>query len=216
VRQLLDHLGLATCHILGTSMGGVYALATAAVMPGRIKRLTLVSTIAELQTRRSLDGLESDMKSVLAIARRSRPVALALLKLIVRDDPKRYLERRVAKLPVADQHLYQDVAFYQMSVNALRENMRQGLATMFHDFMLLARPWPIDLARVTVPVDCWHGALDITSPIGGVEELANRLPDCRTCFMPDETHMMIYRHWHTIVSLMLSDERPRRDLMSVG
>jgi pimeloyl-ACP methyl ester carboxylesterase len=185
-------------------------------MPGRIKRLTLVSTIAELQTRRSLDGLESDMKSVLAIARRSRPVALALLKLIVRDDPKRYLERRVAKLPVADQHLYQDVAFYQMSVNALRENMRQGLATMFHDFMLLARPWPIDLARVTVPVDCWHGALDITSPIGGVEELANRLPDCRTCFMPDETHMMIYRHWHTIVSLMLSDERPRRDLMSVG
>ena len=34
--------------------------------------------------------------------------------------------------------------------------------------------------------------------------MAARLPDCRMFHVPGETHMMVYRHWHTILAYALN------------
>jgi 3-oxoadipate enol-lactonase len=46
VSALLDHLGLASAHLLGLSMGGSIALTFAGLHPGRVDRLVLCDTTA--------------------------------------------------------------------------------------------------------------------------------------------------------------------------
>ncbi len=214
VAALLDELALKRVLLMGNSMGGIYALAAAALHPERFERMALVSTMAELDADEDLSALEEDMRRVVTIARRApQRVARKLLQLVIRDVPNHYLDRRIGKLPSVDQKMYQDPAFYEMAVTALQENLQRGGAPMVRDLMLLAAPWEFRVEDVTVPVQCWHGTLDITSPIGSVQRLARRLPECREILVPGETHMLIYRHWNTILaSLMdpqlLDDERP--------
>lgn len=48
-RALLDHLGIASCHLLGTSYGGEVGILFAARYPERVRSLAIVASVAHLE-----------------------------------------------------------------------------------------------------------------------------------------------------------------------
>lgn len=202
---LLDQLGLDRCVLLGNSMGGVYAMACAYHLPERVSRLVLVSTMGQMTEEGDLAYVEEDMRKIITLGRRYPRLASAMLKLLIRDVPTRYIDRRIGKLPNADRALYRNTDFYNMAVDALMENFRNGLAPMVRDYVSLSQPWQFDPAAIRTSVDLWHGECDITSPLVAVERLAACFPSVRCQFIEGETHMLLYRHWHTIVAQSLTD-----------
>ena len=207
--ELLDFLKLEQVPLLGTSMGGVYSLAAAAYHGDRFSRLVLASTMAEMPDEVDMDGLEQDMKSVLKLGKLAPKLTRYMLALMVRSGPASYIDRRLDKLPDADQAMYRNQPFYEMTLAALKENMRRGAKPMRDDLLLLAAPWEFAVENVNVPTQVWHGDLDITSPIAVVEKLVHRLPNAEMFVIPNETHMLIYRHWATIIACLRGESVAR-------
>lgn len=214
VIRLLDRLGLERVLVVGNSMGGMYALALASMAPQRIERIALVSTVAELNEASDLGGMDDDLLRLIQLVRRApRRVSALLMQLVLRDVPGRLLDRHISRLPVADQLLFQQPAFYEMAVLALRENLLQGGATLINDLCLYAGRWDFAVEDVAVPVDCWHGTRDGVSPADAVRRLTYRLPQCRRLFIPGETHMLLCRHWNTVLSFLLHPESASETLV---
>lgn len=47
-RALLDHLGIDSCHLVGTSYGGEAGMIFAALFPERVRSLTVISSVSEI------------------------------------------------------------------------------------------------------------------------------------------------------------------------
>lgn len=56
LEALLDHLGIADCHLVGTSYGGEVGMLFAATRPGRVRSLTVIASVSEIgpDTRRTV------------------------------------------------------------------------------------------------------------------------------------------------------------------
>ncbi len=207
VEHLLDHLGIQKSLLMGGSIGGRYALAAAAKMPTRFERLCLVSTVAELDAEDDFSLMDEDMQKLFRlICRLPTNLARLVLQLIMRGMQGNQIDQRIRQLPEADQAMYRDAAFYELSISVLKENLRNGGSQMIFDLLMLTRPWEFSVEEVRLPVQCWHGSLDITSPLTSVERLVRRLPDCRLRIEPRETHLQIYRQWNTILACLINPE----------
>lgn len=203
--QLLDHLGIDRCHIIGNSIGGAFALAAVRAHPERYIRLALASSMAEMPRVSEIDGLNGDIRQITSIAQRSPRLARLLLQFAIKAQPQPYLDRAISMLPRVDQGLFEQQPFYDAALRAVTENMRGGPRSIIRDLLLAARTWNIDFAGIEVPVHCWHGSFDMTSPPEVMDSLIEQLPNCRTWFLQGETHMLMYRHWHTIVACLLDE-----------
>ena len=208
VGQLLDHLGLSQLAVIGNSMGGIYAMALAVFIPQRVSHLALVSSMAPLDLALDLGDLEPDMQQVVRLGARWPRLAAVLLKLLIKAEPESYVDRRIGKLPAVDQQLYAEAGFHAMAVAALQENMRHGVGAMARDFVLLSQAWGFEPQQIRTPVSIWHGDSDITAPFCATERLARAVPHSRFFAIPGETHMLLHRHWHSIVALLLEQTLP--------
>jgi pimeloyl-ACP methyl ester carboxylesterase/DNA-binding CsgD family transcriptional regulator len=207
VEHLLDHLGLHKILLMGGSMGGVYALAAAAKLPTRFERLSLISTMAEMPDEREVGLMDEDLQKIIRLARLLPPqLARHVLQLILRGLFGNHFDLRIRRLPETDQALYRDAAFYEMSIGALQENLRHGGLTLVRDLLMLTRSWEFAVEEVRIPVQCWHGSNDTTSPLSSVERLVKRLPDCRLRIEPQETHLQIYRQWNPILAALVNPD----------
>lgn len=204
VPDLLDHLGIPSATLIGHSVGAIYALEVARCSPGKISDLILASPMTHMSDE-DLADLNDDMRKTVELARQDVEVARQALTLQMCDDPRHLLDRMVASLPECDQILYRDARFYQMAIDALSENVRRGAEAMVEDLLLLSDPWRCDPSDVCVPVTVWHGELDITSPLVSVRRLVGALPAGVLHTIPNETHNLLFRHWHTIVGQLLGE-----------
>jgi pimeloyl-ACP methyl ester carboxylesterase len=59
------------------------------------------------------------------------------------------------------------------------------------DYALLARPWRVPLADITVPVHCWHGTGDTLVPLAHSTALVERLPNARLTTWPGQGHLAL-------------------------
>jgi 3-oxoadipate enol-lactonase len=50
LKVLLDHLGIDSCHVVGTSYGGEVGIMFAAAWPQRVRSLTVIASVSELGT----------------------------------------------------------------------------------------------------------------------------------------------------------------------
>ena len=62
---LLDHIGIARCHLAGFSLGGLVAQGFALAHPDRLDRLALISTVAG-RTREERDRVRTRLETVAA------------------------------------------------------------------------------------------------------------------------------------------------------
>jgi pimeloyl-ACP methyl ester carboxylesterase len=152
VRQLLDHLGVERAGSLGWSMGGQYAVATAALLPDRVDALVAVAGAVPLDAPGALDELNRmDRRLTRQAVRRPRTAQTTFraLGLFARHLPTAADRSMVRGLSAADAAVVAALDD-RVLAGAMAEAMAQpdGMA---EEYRAWARPWgvtrPVDGAR---------------------------------------------------------------------
>lgn len=197
VQLVLDEMGVESVLVAGWSGGGPHALATAAVLPQRVRAVAVVAGVGpwDAPDLDAVDGMGAENVAEFAAAvageRQLRPLldaAAAGLRAVGVEDLVGELS---TLLPPVD-------------VRALRAGAGEWLAASFHaalatgidgwldDDLAFVRPWGFDLAALTgVPVALWQGDADLMVPIAHAEWLAVRVPHADVRLLPGEGHVSL-------------------------
>jgi pimeloyl-ACP methyl ester carboxylesterase len=119
-----------------------------------------------------------------------RPI-LSLLGAGIRRHPARFFDLFTATVPAVDRLALDPPGVRPLFHASMLEEFRQGARGAGRELVLYSRPWGFDLSRIAIPVDLWHGELDITVPPGMGESMARIIPNCRSRILSGEGHFSI-------------------------
>jgi pimeloyl-ACP methyl ester carboxylesterase len=193
VVAVADALRIGDFSVLGMSIGGPYALATAARHPDRVPSAAVVSSIANLPER-WLDG------TVEEAMRRSRPEFEAWVAALDPRSPddRSLVDRFLAGLPEVDAGL-----LAARPVAAVAASVREALAQtdgFLRDAALSFRPWDFVVEDVRCPVTVFQGQLDTNHPPANGETLVQQLPRGRLVLRPTTHLATLLTAWPEILA----------------
>ncbi|CAM2771309.1 alpha/beta hydrolase [Saccharomonospora xinjiangensis] len=169
--QFLEGRGLGAPAVLGNSQGAPFALACA--VAGLASSLYLVSAADEVASSHFAGTLDGHLATVVDLCRRDPMAAHELFRSFDAEALRRMV---VDNSGERDRAVYTDPVFDAAYRNALSEGFAQGPDGYATDTVLAMRPWDLDLARITCPVEVFYGEEDAAhSPDIGVT-LASRIP----------------------------------------
>jgi pimeloyl-ACP methyl ester carboxylesterase len=193
VRAIADELGLESFSVVGRSGGGPHALACAALLPDRVRRVAVLVGLAPRHAE-GLDwyaGMTESNQREYTIAESS---VLELARVIessaeqIRNDPAQLLRDLLPELSQPDRRV---VADYGINLG-LRRNYAMALlrsaAGWVDDARSFTQDWGFDPADILVETLLWHGAEDVFSPVAHTRWLARAIPGASEHIEPDKAH----------------------------
>jgi len=206
---ILDHLEIATVHVVGGSGSAPHQLAFAARHPDRVRAMTVLVGAAPLT-----DDEVARMIPVNAQAHRlvrqgdleGLRSLLGPLRTAVLADPIAGFGAAMDRAPEADRAVMADPQWQTEFALAVREALRPGLDGWIDEAVALASPWDdVDLAAVRSSVTWWHAPLDANAPLSAAVRLVEQLPDARLVqFGEDEGHLAAYHREGEILDELLA------------
>jgi pimeloyl-ACP methyl ester carboxylesterase len=189
---VLDALGADSAALVGISAGGPYAAACAASMPGRVRRLMLVSPLGlpGWPTR----GMAFGERASLGIARRAPAFGgwgLGRLAALARRSPGLFLRLATSELPGADRRALEQPGMRESFVTGYLEAFRRGSWGVAQDLRVLTRPWGFELGSIDVPTSIHHGDADNTVPPRHAQLFAEAIPGAQLRLHPGHGHFSI-------------------------
>jgi pimeloyl-ACP methyl ester carboxylesterase len=193
LEALLDHLGLRSVHVVGSSAGGPIAVLFASERPDRTRSLVLVGTGLDLFPRR---------EAVTELVR-------AQVDLLERAGPEAAFDARPAGVEVwfetlwrgrdaeargeLDAHLDEEALLAERAARLPREERVRWYATELRN---LAAYLDLDLVpvarRVHAPTLVLHGEQDAVVPPASGEELSATIPSARLHLVRNGFHGLLY------------------------
>jgi pimeloyl-ACP methyl ester carboxylesterase len=196
VGSVLDHIGAESVYVIGWSGGGPHALATAALMPERVRTVALIGGVAPYPAE-GLDwtaGMGDENVEEFGAALEG-PEALIGFK--ERAWPELV---KVTGPEVADAFgdLIDEVdrgsligEYAEWLAASMRDALRKGYWGWFDDDMAFIKPWGFDLDSLRAPVHVWQGAHDRMVPFAHGEWLAAHIPTARPHLLPEHGHLSL-------------------------
>jgi len=193
VRAILGALGIGRTSVWGSSVGGPYALATAALLPEAIASVCVFASLAPYGAP-GLDFAEgmsegfreeirtfSDEPGRARAEFRARSAEFARLS----SSPAWWMGRWADRAGQDAAHS-QEWADYLALVN--RDGYSGGDEGWWEDWSASFLPWGFDLASIRAPVALWHGLRDTAAPPGHSRWLAGHIPHATAHFPADQDH----------------------------
>jgi pimeloyl-ACP methyl ester carboxylesterase len=190
-QALLDHLGIDAARLLGWSMGGQYALATAFHLGERIRRTAIVAGCLPLDDPGALAELDEMDQRLTSMAEehvhRVRAAATAWGGL-ARFAPRAWATAASRGEPDAD------VAAVRANRELLSDSARGSAAQgdgWVEEYRAWVRPWGFALRDVETPVDVWQGTEDHLVPAVWAERMGIELPSATVHMLEGEGHFLL-------------------------
>jgi len=211
VGQLVDNLGIGEFRILAISGGAPYAYATAVAMPERVRAIAVAGGVIPFAELKDFKGLLPLYRWMLAFYR-NRPQLLRQLFRLAKPflsfrAPVRLrpLLLKMLLLRPCDAASLRDDAAFEAIFESQRRAWRGSAEGVMIDAQIYAQPWGFGVQDVRVPVRLWHGIEDRAFAVRLAEEIANRFPDCKARFIPNEGHYSLpIRHMREILEDLMS------------
>jgi pimeloyl-ACP methyl ester carboxylesterase len=212
LRHLLDELGVDRTVLLGWSAGGLFALAAASVLGGRVLALGLVGTVPPVEAYADaglVAALGSGRRPFVELAAELEPDELAA-------EMVPYLVPRPLTSDLALAHVLEsagDVGRAELAAvpgaaerlaEALAESVRGGERALAHDVALQLERG-LDLSSVRCPVRSFHGSDDGVSPPEVGAWLAGHLPHAVLDLVPEGGHHLLFPRWRGILRALVRD-----------
>jgi pimeloyl-ACP methyl ester carboxylesterase len=197
---LLGHDRFAVC---GWSAGGAYALGTAAALPDRVRRVTLVSGAAASHGPDAYKGRRRFIKFGELLSRRVPPlIRLAAIGVArsVRRRPSRGIARMERFVGPADRRVLAKRANRDAFTDGAAEAFRQIWRGTYFDALAISKDWGFRMADIHVPVALWHGLEDNTVWPATARHNAARLGTRDVTMVADAGHFLIFQRWKDIVA----------------
>ena len=211
VERLADDLGITDFRILAVSGGAPYAYATAVAIPERVRAIAIAGGVIPFAELKNFEGLLPLYRWMLAFYR-NRPQLLRHLFCLARPflsfrAPVRLrpLLLKMLLLRPCDAASLRDDAAFEAIFESQRRAWRGSAEGVMIDAQIYAQPWGFAVEDVRVPVRLWHGKEDRAFAVRLAEEIANRFPNCKARFIPNEGHYSLpIRHMREILEDLIS------------
>jgi pimeloyl-ACP methyl ester carboxylesterase len=185
--RLLDHLDVATAHVVGQSMGGMIAQQLAIDAPTRVASLSLLSTSPDL-------SIAPPDPAVLSVAQamdshsRDAWMDAAISSLRMQTGPRWTFDEELvrARVEATVQRAFRPAA-----------GIRQMRA------ILRSPPRTRDLRQVDAPTLVVHGSDDPVLPIAHAQELAAAIPHAHLAVVDGMGHAVPWGHWDVILDVVM-------------
>jgi pimeloyl-ACP methyl ester carboxylesterase len=204
--RLLDHLGLESVHVIGTSGGGPHALAFAALCPERVRAATVVVGAAPVleEDTAGLIGLNRDTWRASsegwgAIYRLLAPVRRGLLR-----DPLAAFRKVMDAAPPTDKAVMDDPDWQRVLIEDQREALRQGAEGWADEAMAVFGSWDFDPSAASCSLTWWHGEHDANAPIAAVRRLVATMGGVDLRLWNEAGHLEAYRRHDEILAELLT------------
>ena len=200
---LLDHHGLESVPVMGTSGGGPHALAIAATHPERIKAASVVVGASPLEPDEigRLVGVNAEGYAAAELGWDALNDLLVRVRERVLGDEG--LAGVLADAPPEDRAIMADPKWELIARGNNAEALRQGSEGWADETMALHRDWDFDLASIRPSVTWWHGDSDMNAPLSAAERAAARLPKVDLRVWHHEGHFASLTHEADIVRELL-------------
>lgn len=198
VERIATELGFERFSVVGRSGGGPHALACAARLQGRVKRVAVLVSPAppdalgldwnEGMSRINVDDFADVDRGIGDAPAGASPHAavLAMRAAGIRQDPNTLLEHLAPELSPGDRRVVEDWAMRNLLLATYSEAVRKGSGGWIDDAVALRSPWDFKFDDVRCPVLLWHGGEDRFSPASHTVWMAERLRAARSRFNRDE------------------------------
>jgi pimeloyl-ACP methyl ester carboxylesterase len=208
IAALADHLGIGRFHLVGVSGGGPYALACAQRLGERLVAVLLACGLGELAAPAAAEGMAWPLRQGVLLYQRLPRVADWLnghvAGPLLQAHPQALQRLMSSQLPPADQAVLDDPQVRDLLLASFAAAFAQGGAGPAEELAIYQRPWDIDLRRIRVPVQLWHGDLDNIVPPAMGRRHAALLPNCTARFLPGEGHFsLLVRHMEPMLRQLL-------------
>ena len=195
VAHLADHLGITSFGIVGVSGGAPCALACAASIAQRIKKMAIVCGLGPLHGT----GLANPMRWPATMSIRLARGSTLLLKTVV-GMPVLTLSKLSPGLLLGiialvnggeDKKILNEALVRRLLILNIREAFRQGTAGAIMELQLYAKFWGFQLADITMPIELWHGDADKVVPLSHSKYVHEHLPNSQLTVVPGEAHFSL-------------------------
>jgi len=209
VEALAEALGISSFGVVGVSYGGPYAAACAALIPGRLNGVALVSSRALSQWNwaerpGAVEEWDLEERTQFELAQKD-PAAAADLEAEyfaeyvdqIAEHPE-FLHKQLG-VAEGDRWFFQDASRTAIFDAYIRETWRQGLDATKWDGIGVFLPWGFRLADISTPVTIWHGSQDPWVTQAHIDFQASTIPKCSVVIWPDAGHLGFAKHWNEIL-----------------
>lgn len=186
IAELADTLSVDKFISWGTSGGGPFALACAAVLPERVISVGIVSGIGQLIDKNSIREMIAANRMIFSISRISPLAASILISRMIKvslpsmrkhvlngTSPSKNIDPQTFAIVLADQE----------------EAIRKGGKGIRFDMTILWKKWDFELADISAPVHIWHGEKDNLAPPELARHVAAKVPNANLVMYSDEDHI---------------------------
>jgi pimeloyl-ACP methyl ester carboxylesterase len=204
IGHLADGLGVDTFAVVGWSMGGPYAAATAAVSGSRVTAAALLGPAPVTMSGGDITGLGKTDAWVLA---RDDPWTMAQLYVAVgqlaRRDPAAAVASILFGATGPERAAFEQPDTVAALVDTLVEATRQGSIGLVDDMRVELSPWGFDPAAIGQTVHVWEGTDDSFSLPGVAQAWVDAVPNGVLHTLEGEGHFFPFTHVPQIVDALL-------------
>ena len=204
-----DHLGIDRFRMVGVSTGGAYALATAAVAPGRVSGVVACCAVTDM----SFGPARSTMHKPQVHAVWDAPDREAAMAAAVAAYGEGFVKLlgggMQGVLAPTDAALFADRSWMGHAMDGWDELSRHGLAGYVDDRRADGEGWvSFDVAAITCPVTVLHGDEDQLCPISHGRHTARIVPGATLVEVPGAGHFSIERHLVAAIVALAGEDHP--------
>jgi len=210
IEAIANEMGIDDFYAIGESGGGSHALACAALLPGRVRAVAVLSSIAP-PTAGGLDweeGMSVRNRREFAAMRKGVDALRERLEEEVQE--LRLIRTKAQLLAALDEHLCDadrvaiEGDFGEYLLAAWRQIGEEAIWGWLDDDLAQGKDWGFGLEQVTVPVTVWHGRDDRIAPWRHAKWLADRLPNAELRLCDGEGHISLISHYGASLDALIA------------
>jgi pimeloyl-ACP methyl ester carboxylesterase len=201
--QLIDHLELDTCPVVGMSGGGPYALACAYRSPDRVPAIGLGGSLALIdQAPGYRSSLSRDDQRDFALLHRDRGAGIEAFRAQATwYDGDGWQAVLVDGWGDADSRVLARADVLKAMTEWVREGARQGSEGFMWDLIAEAEADEFSVTDIGQEAHIWIGDADNLVPRLHADYLAAAIPRARLVTYPGEGHLFPFDHWAEILAV---------------